>query len=53
MFDADGEGALIHFWECFGVTDIAAGGHADAASLVPLLTVRVSETLGRAVREWQ
>jgi hypothetical protein len=53
MFDADGEGALIHFWECFGVTDIAAGGHADAASLVPLLTDRVSETLGRAVREWQ
>jgi hypothetical protein len=53
MFDADGEDALVRFWECFHVTDRADADSATAASLVPLLTNEVSQTLGRAVRDWQ
>jgi hypothetical protein len=52
MFDADGEGALIRFWECFHAADFSHTGSASATSLVPLLTNEVSETLGRAVRDW-
>jgi hypothetical protein len=52
MFDADGEDALVRFWDCFHSRDRVADG-ATAASLAPLLTDEVSPTLGRAVRNWR
>lgn len=51
MFDTDGEEALVRFWECFH-RDHALDS-VTAASLAPLLRADVSETLGRAVREWR
>jgi hypothetical protein len=53
MFDADGEGALVRYWECFHDVDRADANPVTAASLVPLLTNDVSQTLGRAVRDWR
>jgi hypothetical protein len=51
MFDAEGEGALVRYWECFR-GDVDAGD-ASAESLASLLNDEVSETFGRAVREWR
>jgi hypothetical protein len=53
VFDADGEIVLVRFWECFHGFDHAWSGDVTAASLAPLLTTQVSETLGRAVRRWR
>ncbi|MGB8180203.1 MAG: hypothetical protein WCF63_08560 [Acidimicrobiales bacterium] len=53
MFDEEGERALVRCWECFHRTDRADVQPATAASLAPLLSLEVSETLGRAVREWR
>jgi hypothetical protein len=53
MFDADGEAALVRFWDCFRGTDRAGAGAVTAASLAPLLRAEVSEVLGRAVRDWR
>jgi hypothetical protein len=53
MFDADGEGALVRFWECFRAPDRVGSPTATAASLAPLLARYVSETLGQAVRDWR
>jgi hypothetical protein len=53
MFDADGEDALVRFWDCFHATDRVNAGEATAASLAPLLRSEVSQTLGRAVRDWR
>ena len=52
MFDADGEGALVRFWNCFHATDRFDSGEVTAAMLVPLLRAEVSETLGQAVQDW-
>jgi hypothetical protein len=52
MFNADGEDGLVRFWNCFHGTDRAGSGEVTAASLAPLLTAEVSETLGRAIRNW-
>jgi hypothetical protein len=47
MFNADGEGALIRFWDAFR-------SRADeATSLTEFLSAQVSETLGAAIREWR
>ena len=51
MFEADGEGGLVRFWDCFHAAD--RGTEATAASLAPLLTAEVSPTLGRAIRDWR
>jgi hypothetical protein len=51
VFDTDGEDGLVRFWNCFHATDRLAG-EVTAASLAPLLTTEVSETLGRAVGDW-
>ena len=53
MFDADGEGALVRFWERFRGADRLEDGDTSAKSLVSLLSNDVSETLGRAVRDWR
>ncbi|MDA8310688.1 MAG: hypothetical protein M0Z46_08745 [Actinomycetota bacterium] len=52
-FEADGEGVLVRFWECFHAIDHASSGQVTAASLAPLLSAEVSRTLGRAVRRWR
>jgi hypothetical protein len=52
MFNADGEDGLVRFWDCFHGTDRAGSGEVTAASLAPLLRAEVSETLGRAIRNW-
>jgi hypothetical protein len=53
MFDADGEDGLVRFWNCFHSTDRPRSDEVRAASLAPLLMTEVSETLGRAVRDWR
>jgi hypothetical protein len=53
MFDADGEKGVVRFWDCFHATDRLNSGDVTAASLAPLLSTEVSETLGRAVRDWR
>jgi hypothetical protein len=53
MFDADGEKALVRYWDCFHEADRPDVDLTNAASLVPLLTSEVSATLGRAVRDWR
>jgi hypothetical protein len=53
IFDTDGEGALVRFWECFRSAGHVRSGEVTAASLAPLLEAEVSETLGRAVRAWR
>ena len=52
-FDADGEVGLVRFWDVFHATDPLGSGEATVASLAPLLRTDVSETLGRAVRQWR
>jgi hypothetical protein len=53
IFDADGEGGLVRFWDCFHATDRLGRSSPTAASLAPLLRTEVSETLGRAVQRWR
>jgi hypothetical protein len=55
MFSADGEDGLVRFWKRFHGTDHAGSGSGEvtAASLAPLLRAEVSETLGRAIRNWR
>jgi hypothetical protein len=53
MFDTDGEEALVRFWDYFHGIDHCRRDDETAASLAPLLTSEVSETLGRAVRRWR
>jgi hypothetical protein len=53
MYDVDGESALVRYWECFHEGDRADTNPHTAASLAPLLTNEVSQTFGRAVRDWQ
>lgn len=52
-FEADGELALVRFWEGFRAADRVDPDGATAASLAPLLRARVSETLGRGVQRWR
>ena len=52
MFEIDGEDGLVRFWECFHAADHVSAGENTAASLAPLLTTEVSQTLGHAVRGW-
>ena len=53
MFNADGEDGLVRFWNCFHGTDRLGSGEVTAASLAPLLSTEVSETLGRAIQNWR
>jgi hypothetical protein len=52
MFEVDGEDGLVRFWDCFHSRDRINASEATAASLAPLLSTEVSQTLGRAVRDW-
>jgi hypothetical protein len=52
-FDVDGEDGLLRFWQCFDGADRFSSVEVSAASLAPLLTTEVSETLGRAIRIWR
>ena len=53
VFEADGEDGLVRFWDCFHATDRLYSGNVTAASLAPLLSAEVSQTLGRAVQRWR
>jgi hypothetical protein len=53
VFEADGEEALVRFWKCFHANDRLGSREVTAAALAPLLSTEVSETLGRAVRNWR
>ncbi|HLI00202.1 MAG TPA: hypothetical protein VKV06_05410 [Acidimicrobiales bacterium] len=53
VFDADGEEALTRFWECFRRIDRSTGDEVTTAQLARLLGDEVSETLGRAVKDWK
>ena len=53
MFNADGEDGLVRFWNCFHGTDRLGSVKVTAASLAPLLSTEVSETLGRAIQNWR
>jgi hypothetical protein len=53
MFEVDGEDGLVRFWDCFHSRDRVNASEATAASLAPLLRTEVSQTLGRAVRDWR
>jgi hypothetical protein len=53
MFVLDGEDGLVRFWDCFHARDRVNASDATAASLAPLLSIEVSPTLGRAVRDWR
>ncbi len=53
MFEVDGEGGLVRFWDCFRARDRVDSRDATAASLVPLLRTEVSEILASAVRDWR
>jgi hypothetical protein len=53
VFDADGEDGLARFWTCFHGTDRLSSGEVTAAALAKLLRDEVSETLGRAIRNWR
>jgi hypothetical protein len=52
MFQIDGEDGLVRFWNCFHAKDRVPAGTTTAPSLAPLLTTEVSQTLGRAIRDW-
>ena len=53
MFEADGEEGLVRFWDSFHATDRLYSGNVTAATLAPLLSAEVSQTLGRAVQRWR
>ncbi len=53
VFDADGEVALVRLWNCFHACDRLNSGEVTVASLAELLRTEVSETLGRAIQDWQ
>jgi hypothetical protein len=53
MFDVDGEGGLVRFWEHFHANDQLESGEVTAAALAPLLMTEVSVTLGRAIQNWR
>ncbi|HEY1761877.1 MAG TPA: hypothetical protein VGG17_04710 [Acidimicrobiales bacterium] len=53
MFAADGEDALVRFWNCFHAIDRFKLDEVTSASLAALLRKEVSEILGRAVQDWR
>lgn len=53
MFHAEGEEGLVRLWDYFHATDRLDSDELTAASLAPLLRTEVSQTLGRALEEWQ
>lgn len=53
VFDADGEAALIRFWECFQAADPLGPGEVTRSSLARLPTTEVSQALGRAIQNWR
>ncbi|MGC2485640.1 MAG: hypothetical protein WA359_05310 [Acidimicrobiales bacterium] len=53
MFDAEGEDALIRFWDCFQAAERILPSEPTGASLAPLLGAEVSETLGHAILDWR
>jgi hypothetical protein len=53
VFDADGEDGLIRLWNYFHASTHASAESTTAASLAPLLSANVSETLGSAVLQWR
>lgn len=53
VFVADGERALVRFWNCFRSDRTRTPEDVTAATLAPLLRAEVSETLGRAVLRWR
>jgi hypothetical protein len=52
IFQTDGEQSLRRFWSCFHSHDRESADLTTAAALVPMLTSAVSQTLGRAIHNW-
>jgi len=58
MFRADGEDSFVRFWSHFRrpgrdtASDLTASD-LTAAALAPVLRAEVSDTLGRAIQEWE
>jgi hypothetical protein len=52
MFSADGGDGLTRFWEYFRGGTTLRESELSAGSLAARLSAEVSETLGRAVRDW-
>lgn len=52
VFETDGEEGLVRFWDYFHAADRIPSRQATAASLAPVLSIEVSRTLGRAIRDW-
>jgi hypothetical protein len=52
MYEADGERALVRFWECFRAPERVERNPTDAASLASLLAREVSATMGQAIQDW-
>jgi len=58
LFRADGEDSLVRFWSHFRrpgrdtASDLTASD-LTAAALAPVLRAEVSDTLGRAIQEWE
>jgi hypothetical protein len=52
MYEADGERALVRFWECFRAPERVERNPTDAASLGSLLAREVSATMGQAIQDW-
>jgi len=53
VFEADGEEGLVRLWDCFHARDRFNTGPVERAPLASLLAKEVSETLGRAIRDWR
>ena len=53
IFDVDGEEGLVRFWEYFQANDRLKSKEVTVAALTPILRTEVSDTLGRAIQEWQ
>jgi hypothetical protein len=53
VFEADGEGGLLRFWNFFRSNNRFGSGKATAATLAPVLETEVSRTLGRSIRRWR
>jgi hypothetical protein len=53
VFEADGEGGLVRFWEFFHPNNRTGSGGGTAATLARVLETEVSRTLGQSVRGWR
>jgi hypothetical protein len=53
VFRAEGEAGLLRLWDCFHGRDRDELHQATTESVAALLSAEVSQTLGRAIRDWR